>query len=349
MFPARVRRNDNPFITVLASALNAQGVRVSHWRPLAEMAPLDGLHVHWLEGIAWGALSSRMPMFTIARAKALIRTAKVVRDAGKPVVWTAHNLSAHEPASGYAANAIAELRASFLPLVTDVVCMAPAVREAVQRNIVELSQPRFHIIPHPTYTEHYRSLPPANLSAFTLWQDAGVPILGAIGNVRHYKQIPALIKLIDDAKIPLRLVIAGDGPDDMCRLVQKCAQLSDRVRFFRKQLSDNEIVGLTSICDGMVFNFSSSLNSGSVISALSLAKPVLAPRFGGLVDFKEMIPTAPLHLFEGDLTSAVLAQFALTTTMSHSFPADFSDWAPDRIARQHRDIYEAASRQGSRP
>src|SRR5690606_21590296 len=101
-----------------------------------------------------------------------------------------------------------------------------------------------------------------------------------------------------------------------------------RIRLHLRFIPDDEVPVFLSACDLVVLPFDSILNSGSVLLALSLDRPVLAPRLGALPEIQARVGEKWLRLYDGPLTSALLRDARQRTSRAGERP-DLSafDWA----------------------
>lgn len=336
--PNSTRRNDNPFLSILQSALAAQGCRTVHPK-LFFARQLDALHVHWLEAPIWGRFAARLPGLAEFRVLRLVQAARRLRAQGRPVVWTAHNLAPHDFASKRHERIYRWMREGFLPHVTDVICMSETVRAQVADAFPALATARFHVVRHPHYRTHFagmRKQTPGELQRLS--QVRGKTIV-TFGMLRPYKGIPATVLALRGLAREFRFVVAGDGPSAELRAIRRAMGDDPRFLLISRRLDDNEIAGLTGEADLVIFNFRSVLNSGSVLASLSLGKPVLAPALGAIRDLSEDIGPGYVRMFEGDLRRADI-EAALVAAPPTAEP-DLRAYDPEAVARQHIEIYGA--------
>jgi glycosyltransferase involved in cell wall biosynthesis len=347
MFPAQARANDNVFIPILVDALRENpNIVVRDFRPWLWCGDVDALHVHWLEGVVWGPLASRLDGWARWRTRQLITFAQQLRDKGRPVVWTVHNLMPHEETNALQNELFLTLRRNFLPLVTDVICMSKTVRDLVQESYPELSRTAHsHLIRHPSYHRHFSSVKsrlPPQLQHFL--QRGKGPVIGSFGSLRRYKAIPEFIQILRQMDRPFRCLIAGAGSREEIGYIHSAISDDSRFYFSAKRLSDEELLGLSKACDLQIFNFSSILNSGSALAALSMGCPILAPARGALVDLARDVGGEWVKLFSGTLELDVLHQ-VLEQRPKSRMP-DLSLYEPSVVASQLCKIYQNGTIRG---
>lgn len=333
MFPRRSGPKDNPYLAILTGALAQQGVRLRPiWWPILP----DALHLHWLESPLWGRFVQRLPLLAEMRVALILLLARVLHALDRPVIWTAHNLAPHDFASARHARLYARMRASFLPSVSDVICMGQSAEAAVRAAFPELARARFHLIAHPHYRGHFDPIAPqippevaADLQGET------PPVIITFGHVRAYKGLPALIGQLRATSLAFRLIIAGKGPRTEREAITAAIGGDGRFCCIPRRISDAELAGLTGRAALVLFNFQTILNSGSVLASLSLGRPVLAPALGAMPELHRRLGDW-VHLFQGPLTAE-----AITEALAHppQTPIDLAPFDPDAIARAHRALY----------
>ena len=335
MFPCRAGTHDNPYLAILTAALAQEGVRC---RPLLWPRMPDALHVHWLEAPLWGRIATHLPLLAELRVGVIWLLARLLRGLGRPVIWTAHNLAPHDFANARHRRLYARMRAGFLPLVSDVICMGHSAGAEVRAAFPELAGARFHLIPHPGYGPHFDGIAPQTppeLAGLSLPETT--PLIATFGHVRAYKGLPALVLQLRQSPLDFRFVIAGKGPEPEMAALVKAIDQDPRILFVPRRISDAEVVGLTRRAALVLFNFQTLLNSGSVLASLSLGRPVLAPALGLMTELQGRLGPDWVHLFHGPITAERVAA-ALAMPPKTRGP-DLRGFAPDQIARQHAAIY----------
>ncbi len=333
MAPAKTRKNDNPYLSILTKTLAEQGVTVKGLPIVPAWPKASALHVHWLEFPQWGRLASRVPFWATWRMNRVIALARRNKTLGRPVLWTVHNLRPHD-FKNEAHKAIYDTMCrEFLPLVTDVICMSETVRDAARCAFPELRNARFHIIRHPHYKDHFARLTPRTPPELEATNLTRGPTLGTFGMLRAYKAIPDTIRAMKGLSRPFTFVIAGSGAMAEISAIQDAIGDDARFVFIPRRVSDEEILGMTQACDLIVFGFKSILNSGSVLAALSMNRPVLAPNLGAMHDLQIDLGTDWVNLYEGELTTEVIEN--VLRDLPPKTPLDLSPYDPSRISSQH--------------
>ncbi len=340
MYPAAVKAEDNPFITILAEGIGDSGVSVVPFLPLAPFRQADALHIHWLEKVFWSSLARRSTGVQRLIARGIIRQARLYRASGKPVVWTAHNLRPHEELSSAQRSIFDELRKSFLPLVSDVVVMSEAVETAIGVEYPELQFATRRRIAHPHFRDFYKKFEGLNQSMQSRWPSAGGPRLAVIGQIRFYKKIPDLIRTARESAATFSMLVAGDGSSNICADIRSSIGHDPRFQFENRRLSHAEISAVLASADAAVFNFGSILNSGSVLAALSMSTHVLCPQEGSLAILEAELGRRWIQGFNSPLTVESFEHMIANVPHGLRETCPLEGYSPVVIGRLHKHIYE---------
>ncbi len=331
----------NPYLRIVFGepAFRA-GATVRAVPALGALATAPNLHVQWPEYLLHHPLARRSRLAADALYWGLVRTLDRVRRRGGRVIWTAHNLHPHEFPTRHAEAAFARWSPEITGRIDTLVAMSPATAAEVSRVHPSLATTVAEI-PHPHYRGWFRPGDPAALRV-----RHGIPgsvhLTVAAGLIRPYKRIPALIASFAEAARPDEmLLVAGPCPDPAQRAaIEALARTVPQVRLALGALDDTTFATTVAAGDLFVANFQAILNSGSVIAALSLDRPVLAPRLGALADLAAQVGPGWLSLFDGPLTPDILrtALDAIRATPPSGRP-DLAANEPAAVARAHLELY----------
>ncbi len=244
-------------------------------------------HLHWEDAVL------RQPGTT---AEGFLDRLQAFRGRGGRVIWTIHNLAAHDPALE---PRLADLRAGLFALA-DVIHLhsLPAVAAARQRWDLPLHKVR--VIAHPSYEGHYPQADRLRARADFGLEGAGMVLL-LPGRIAAYKQPQALAAAFAAVAGPQdRLIIAGQmeqglafpRPDD------------PRIILRTGHADVAEVAQLHAAADLVVLPYDLSLTSGSALLAATLARGVLGPDCPGLRDAVEVGRSGVLYA-EGGLQAAL--------------------------------------------
>lgn len=255
-------KESNPYVHLLAAALQENNsLRFFDWRA-ALFGRYDVFHVHWPETLVRGSSVLR----TMLRRTLFLLLLLRIRSTGVRLVRTLHNVTPHEEGPS-----LERFLLRMMDQLTDA-WIVLNVDDSVRR--LNLPPQKVWYAPHGHFRDWYRSLA----------KDETRPRNGQLllfGKIRPYKGIEPLIDIISrmPAESGVRLVVAGEVTDAPLRAriedaVIRCDQIDAYLRF----VSDRELVDLIRSSHLVVLPYLRMLNSGAVLTALSLGRPVLVPR-----------------------------------------------------------------------
>jgi glycosyltransferase involved in cell wall biosynthesis len=278
----------NPYQRLLAEGLAEQGFRVRYGRPARYLpAPLlrawlargrpEAIHIHWTHeylGVQKGDASGLATASFFAELWLL--QAMHVR-----IVWTIHNLAAHDGEHG-----LRELAAHrrLADLSDAIICHCSAARDAAVDafGLDSRTRDKIRVIPHGNYEGEYPDTIDRATARLRLGFQDGAQVFLFIGAVRRYKGIEQLIEAFAKVCAPnARLVIAGRPSDPGIALQLRLASAADpRIALRLEFIPPDELQVYLRACDVVVLPFRDILTSGSAILALSFGRPVIAPSIG---------------------------------------------------------------------
>jgi glycosyltransferase involved in cell wall biosynthesis len=319
----------NPYITQLCEQLERLGVTLEPYSVGASFRA-DILHFQWPDHFV---NRDRTWLATRGVTKVLI-TCVVARARRRAVVWTVHNLRAHD--SRHPA-----LERVFWPLFTRAlsgyICLTDAGRALALERFPRLRKKRGVTIAHGTYTDVY---PPCTRSVADARQAFGLPATSIpllfFGNIRAYKNVPVLIEAFRGVEDPsARLLVAGYSPDiSYLESLERQADQDPRIVIRGDgHVPDESVSELFKAAVGIVLPYVDVFNSGSLFLALSMRRPVLVPRTPVFEEIRGSVGAPWITFFEGELDSRDLTRF-----FAHSQAVIATEQAPDLSAHAWPDL-----------
>ena len=297
-------RQDNPYQTLLSTALETEKVKVnfpSGYRRVLPIfratktnsIPIKVLHLHWLDPYLKGD-NSLVKFFYCLK---LLGDILLTRAAGVKVVWTIHNAISHN--SKFPRLELWTGRALVKIVDRVIVHHQLAIDEIVR--LYKLDRTKIAVIPHG----HYRDIYSQGIDSLKARRQLNLPESGKIylnlGMLRPYKGIERLLTLWQDRQSVLEgnsLLIAGQALDDSYeKMLIEQASKTKNVIFHHKFVEDEQIHLYFSAADVVVLPFERILTSGSLILAMSYGKSIIAPRLGSI---PETLGKADCLLYDSD-------------------------------------------------
>ena len=276
------RPTTNPYLVMLRDAVAAVPdveVRTFSWRA-ALTRRADVFHVHWPEIL----VSGHSPLKALVRQALTVLLVAKLAATRTPIVRTEHNLALPEGISRrerVLLRWIERRTALWIRLNDDTPARAgvPSVT-----------------IPHGHYVDWYAGRPAPvrepGRAAF-------------VGFVRRYKGVEALLRTFRD--VPgddRRLHVAGaPSTPELATALAELADADDRVSLDLRFLDDDDLVAAVRRSELVVLPYREMHNSGGVLTALSLARPVLVPDNDVTRRLADEVGHAWLHRYSGDLTA----------------------------------------------
>lgn len=294
--------------------------RTFGWRE-AFRARYDVIHFHWPEALIEGRSPARRLVKRL-RLQALLQLLRLRR---VMIARTVHNLELPSGISGWDRR------------------MLQGIYDRARVNIVLNAQTevpsgaRATLIPHGHYVDWFAEFPRSTM------------ILGRIafvGLVRRYKGVEQLIAAYSDVRDAeaLGLTISGRPTSEATRAeIEELAAGDDTIHTDLRYLSEADYVTAVTEAEIIALPYTHMHNSGSVLAALSLDRPVLVPDNEVNRALADECGPGWVHLYDPPLTGDDLLR-ALHASRDHErseHPTFLArDWAD--VGAAHRDAYLAA-------
>lgn len=300
--PAFRTRHANPYNALLYQAVAERGVVVREYSParLLRDRP-DIVHLHWPELTFLSSHRAWQSRLRVARFALLIGRA---RRQGTRLIWTVHNDDAHEQRSTPA------VRRSLERLLRRHVDGVLVLSEAAERSYRDRYGDEVPVFRTPH--GHYRDAYPLSTSRATARSQLGLAneatLLVSVGQIRPYKNLPALTAALGELRDPaLQVAIAGKPDAAASADALRAAALADpRLVLELERLDDARMGAWLCAADAVVLPYRRILNSGSAILALSAGRPVIVPAIGAMPELAKAVGPRWVYLYEGELSGEVL-------------------------------------------
>jgi beta-1,4-mannosyltransferase len=274
--------NTNPYGELLCQALERRGIAVEF---AVDISPqylhdncgrIDLLHLNWPQYDYYDNDAATM----FRRMVRFVRWLALARQLGYRLVWTAHNLYPHNRRHQRIDYVC---RFAICRLATAVIAHCDAAARAVRRAFFRWR--KLFVIPHGNYLGVYPNGCTRAEARACLGVPEGAFAYGFFGNMQPYKGIEELIDSF--RRLPGKdawLVMSGGGnPDYLARIRERVADQPRIVlRTHDEWAPSDDVPVIMNAADVIALPYVATLTSGSVVLALSWAKPVIAPALGCL-------------------------------------------------------------------
>jgi beta-1,4-mannosyltransferase len=304
----------NPYVVQLIQGLRGTSVPVFFSYRAALFGRYDVAHLQWAEFLIRGkgiAGIAKPLLFSLFLLRLVLTK--------KPVFQTIHNLAPHEKGSLVEATLLAglsKITTHWIAINSATPCRAPKTT----------------LIPHGHYRDWYKEIP----------EMVSVPKRALLfGQIRPYKGLASLVGAftgMPDSTAQLR--IAGKPTNRDCVGQLEAATEADvRITTVLRFLSDRELANEIHSASLIVLPYRELHNSGALLLALSLNRPVLAPRTPSTISMLDEVGGEWIRLYEGELTPAEMEnalQWAAAARLSTpNLSARDWDVCCERLAHQY--------------
>jgi beta-1,4-mannosyltransferase len=289
----------NSFVRLFSDAIAQQGypIRDFDWNGI-ETAGAHAAILHWpYEVLGLGGLRG-IGRYVEFRRK-LIRA----RARGTRIIWVAHNAQPHD--GGWVSGL---LMRRFIGMIDGIIHLSHHSRELVD----QLYAPPARIVQAETVHGHYLDVLETPVQPAT---PVGAQVrLGYFGQIRRYKNVELLARLVSAMPAEVMLGISGRrSHEDVAAQIERIAADAPNILLDirREPLPDADMERAVDAADGIVLPYQAILNSGAAIFALSRGRPVLAPRTGSLPELQQLVGADWLQLYDGEIDARALRDFAI--------------------------------------
>lgn len=323
------RPTTNPYIVMLARSLAAEPgieMRTFTWRR-ALLGRYDVFHAHWPEIL----VSGHSPLKAAVRQLLTVLLLLRLQMTRTPIVRTVHNL---ELPSGISRVQRAILRA-FDRRTT--------LRIRLNDTTPMLDGREYDTILHGHYRDWFAPFAK---------QEASPGALAFFGLIRRYKNVPGLLTAFLETSGDLRLTIAGSPTsEELAGAIQALAAHDDRVSLTFAFLSESELVEVVTGARLVVLPYLEMHNSGGVLSALSLDRPVLVPESEANASLATEVGPGWVLQYAGELTAATIERAMRAVANERSRRPDLSrrGWEDTGALHERAFLRAIAVRRGRAP
>jgi beta-1,4-mannosyltransferase len=288
----------NPYTASLYADMG-RDVRVEEFSMLNLRHRHDIWHIHWPEAL----LNIRNPALAAAKLTAFLMMIDWVRLRGGKIVWTVHNLKAHDDLHPRLEGMFYR---RFILRVDGVISLSET---ALKMALGKFGRLRFlpaAIIRHGHYRNQYARCPPDARSALGIDGDTRVVLF--FGEIRGYKNVDVLVRAFRDIHDRRVLLLIAGRPKNtaLAAGIAKEAARDSRVRLELAYIDPARVGKYFGAADLVVLPYRHVLNSGAALLALSFNRPVLVPDLGSMTELTADFGDNWIRTFSGEIDAAKL-------------------------------------------
>lgn len=337
LFDTRQRNwKQNPYISLLAESIAPDSTAVGFTWLYALFGKYDVVHVHWPEYL----LKHRSKLGSIV-VKVLFATWLLrLRLFRIPVMKTMHNRKPHDTYGRTHTQLLYWLETQY----SLKLWLMPSVDQASDQDALADV-----VIPHGDYKPWLDAMGVDKEAIQKInmrnSQRKTVHFL-CFGVLKRYKNIHESVSAIAESKNPdVRLSVKGTAPDaPYLSYLHKLAADDDRILIVPERLNDDDLVKEILAADIVIIPYPDLYNSGVLLLALSLGRPVALRNSRVAASFQREFGSAWIHMYKGEFTAktveCLVPQLALP--VGARYLSRERDW--ERVGARHNDAYSLLNR-----
>lgn len=276
----------NPYQSLFANAVEGAGFTVDRIAPM-KLLPLQRLarsrvdlfQLDWPHDWYHGRNAVTQAFKTIQYLAGLQHLRR------RPLVWTAHNLQAHDARDE---NREHRMIQHLIDRCDGIIVMSPVARELLECTYALPRATRVAVIPHGHFIDVYPNRISRAEARDGLSIDSAARVALSFGRIAPYKGTTQLISAFGAISRPGDiLLIAGEAADpsfvDHLRTLAKdMGAQRGEIRIVAETIAPEHVQRYFNACDVVALPFEKILNSGSLLLAMSFGKCVVAPIMGSI-------------------------------------------------------------------
>lgn len=312
-WPARSNFAFNPFQKLMSDALESTGmITVEEFGPVAAIfSRADIWHWHWPDGQFAGGFPTTLAKYLWLRFLLAVARMRRIR-----IVWTAHNVDAHESRHPRLEESFRRL---FLRRVSGFHFLSDYSRQLLVERYPDSIKGISIVTVHPDYSS-IASPVSRQQARKRLGIDHDGPIVGFVGTVSRYKGVTRLVDVyISQSVSPsaFQLLIAGKPNADLKDWVDSIRN-TPGIIVVDRQLSQEDLTAAYCASDVIALPYENITNSGSAVMAMTLGIPLLVPDRPPMRELAGKAPAGTVNFLDDPLTSESLLSGLHTGSAWHS-------------------------------
>lgn len=336
--PAFKSRDDNPYTWLLYTHVAALGVHVDEFSPRRLLQNNYTIwHRHWPER----NLNDTNLVRAIAKTQALLLLMQQARARKVKIVWSVHNLAAHEQL--YPQVEVWFWK-NFIRQIDGYISLSKTGMVAAQERFPDLKHLPGFVVPHGHYRQEYQDCLSPQDSRNLLGIPTTAKVLLFFGNIRPYKNVPQLIRAFrqfSDQKA-LLYIVGCPNSKELAENIKHEAVSDPRIQLRLEFIPKNEAQVYFRAANLVILPYCEILNSGSALLTLSFDRPVLVPLQGALGELQNQVGKEWVSTYVGELTALQIEaaiEWALNTPRPNKAPLEAFEWK--ELAQQTIAAYNA--------
>jgi beta-1,4-mannosyltransferase len=348
-WPAYSTRKLNPYNYIIYKHIEAKGYPVYDFRfgstrqllKLVFSKNFRIFHVHWPTS---NLLAANKVTSAAFRVVAFFVFLKVIKILGKKVFWTVHNIEEHEVQHPRLTNVVNNM---LYKNVNGFISMNRTGMQLIQRNCEFDPKKRVSLINHPHYKDYYSNFITREDARRTLGIPQSAFVFLFAGQIRRYKNVPALIRAFLELNEPnCFLIISGRAFKDVdIQQLESQINGAPNILLIHTFIEEDNIQIFMNAADLVVNPYAKVFNSGSIFLNLSFNRPTLAPDMNCVTDLKDLLGRRWIKTYAGELNGKILRQAMDETKRENCVGVesepDIAEFDPEKIAQNTIEFYKS--------
>ncbi len=233
------------------------------------------LHLHWLHEYSHSSNRYKSFLKALKFVCGLIK----LKISSTKIVWTAHNLKAHENLF-HISDRICTLAVALL--ADAIIAHSKVAKQEIANKLLGKNGKKISVIPHGNYFGYYKNIIDQETARHKINLPKSATVFLFFGLIRAYKGIPELIKAFNqlNAEDAYLLIVGNSRDKQLSNWIYLKSQENNRIRFYPGFVPDDDVQIYMNACDVVVLPYRNLLTSGAMILAMSFGRACIAPTIG---------------------------------------------------------------------
>lgn len=312
VYPPTTHTSANPLNGLFYSQIEKSGATVAALYLTGALPAVQICHVHWPDLFVVSHRDNSPKDYSdhlqsnLRRLSDFLAQLEHSKAQGARVVWTLHNVQAHEGEDRFLA---AVFWPRFYRLVDGVIFLTESAKQIASARIPALADIPSKVIPRGNLNTIAENMPTRAVARQALGIEDQEFVYCYFGKIRPYKNVPALVTAFMQQDIHnSRLIVAGNDQHDF-GIADEIAKTTDGIANIItdfRHVPDDDLLTYIAASDIVVLPYKEILNSASLLLALACRRRVICPDSGSLGEIAKAIGDDWMFTYDGPFNGATL-------------------------------------------
>lgn len=343
-WPAFATKENNPYNYLVYNSIEKQGHSVYEFSFKLKMivrliisSQYKILHLHWPRR---DLLTSNSRIKCWGRILIFYFFIKAIKFFNKKIIWTVHNIEAHEQKFPYLQKFITKI---LYNNVNGFITMNKMGLELIKKNVKCVNKQKIIFIAHPHFKNYYLNTLSKEEARSKLKIPSDKFVFLFLGLIKPYKNLPALIDSFDSLKAEKKLLLIAGKLSRGLQYLDKILEGTPGIVFYDAFVKNDDLQIFFNAADVVVSPYRKVFNSGSVFLNLSFNKPTLAPNIGAFPELKLRFGSQWIKTYEEDISAEILEKTMNEVIEENNelIRPDLEEFDPEVVAAKTLAFYES--------